>query len=467
MGWLIDLDDDAASRSIADCLRRADPDEPWTAKRRSGAGVVLCSSANAALHRVLRGAGHCQPVVVTRAGAALDPWPLLAAGAADVVEWEGDPHPVCTRLRRLREIDELIGSPRGHRAHPRLPARPCGTPCATWSRPRKFGGGPILITGETGTGKELAAKVAHTVSAAGRSGHLVVVDCTTIVPTLSGSELFGHERGAFTGAVSVRTGACAAANGGTLMLDEVGELPLELQPELLRVVQEGMYKRVGADTWQHSRVPADLCHQPRPGGRRRPPAGSGPTSTTASRLRSCSCRHCGTGRRTSCRCSASSVAQASGQPEPAAGGTGGGARAAPPGLPRQPARPAAAGPAGGGAARRPGPGHPGRPPAVRPPETLPVRQRPGAGADGLDAGSSSRQGMTLRGTAGTRGRPGGGADDAGVRRQHARGRCTAGGHGPGVAAAAGSEPERPAPSAPAPPASSVEAAALQLTSCGQ
>jgi transcriptional regulator with GAF, ATPase, and Fis domain len=102
----------------------------------------------------------------------------------------------------------------------------------------RFGSGPILILGETGTGKELAARVVHSVSAASQSGELVIVDCTTIVPTLSGSELFGHEPGAFTGAVSVRTGACAAADGGTLFLDEVGELSLELQPELLRMVQE-------------------------------------------------------------------------------------------------------------------------------------------------------------------------------------------------------------------------------------
>ena len=87
----------------------------------------------------------------------------------------------------------------------------------------RFGQSPILIQGETGTGKELAARVAHTVSH--QRGNLVVVDCTTIVPTLMGSELFGHERGAFTGAVSVRTGACSGADQGSLFLDEVGELP--------------------------------------------------------------------------------------------------------------------------------------------------------------------------------------------------------------------------------------------------
>lgn len=115
----------------------------------------------------------------------------------------------------------------------------------------RFGQAPLLIQGETGTGKELAARVAHAVSR--QRGNLVTVDCTTIVPTLMGSELFGHERGAFTGAVSVRTGACSGADQGSLFLDEVGELPLALQPELLRVVQEGTYKRVGGDRWLHSK----------------------------------------------------------------------------------------------------------------------------------------------------------------------------------------------------------------------
>src|SRR5262249_21636201 len=74
--------------------------------------------------------------------------------------------------------------------------------------------------------------------------------CTTVVPTLSGTEFFGHERGAFTGAVAARDGAFAAADGGTLLLDEIGELPATLQAELLRVVQEGTYKRLGNNTWR-------------------------------------------------------------------------------------------------------------------------------------------------------------------------------------------------------------------------
>ena len=77
-----------------------------------------------------------------------------------------------------------------------------------------------------------------------------MLDCTTVAPALSGSEFFGHERGAFTTAVSAREGAFALADRGTLFLDEVGDLPLALQAELLRVVQERVYKRVGSNTWK-------------------------------------------------------------------------------------------------------------------------------------------------------------------------------------------------------------------------
>ena len=86
-----------------------------------------------------------------------------------------------------------------------------------------------------------------------RQGPFITLDCTTVVPTLAGSEFFGHERGAFTGAVAARDGAFALADGGTLFLDEVGELPPALQAELLRVVQEGAYKRVGGNRWQRTR----------------------------------------------------------------------------------------------------------------------------------------------------------------------------------------------------------------------
>jgi DNA-binding NtrC family response regulator len=102
----------------------------------------------------------------------------------------------------------------------------------------------ILVSGETGTGKELAAKALH--EASERKGKpFVVVDCGSIPPTLAESILFGHEKGAFTGATERRIGALAEADGGTLFLDELGELPIELQPKLLRALSERQVKRVG------------------------------------------------------------------------------------------------------------------------------------------------------------------------------------------------------------------------------
>jgi DNA-binding NtrC family response regulator/pSer/pThr/pTyr-binding forkhead associated (FHA) protein len=104
---------------------------------------------------------------------------------------------------------------------------------------------PVTILGETGTGKELVARALHTRSER-RSGPFIPVNCSAIAETLIESELFGHEKGAFSGAERLRKGAFEEAHGGTIFLDEVGELPLDLQPKLLRVLELGEVKRVGA-----------------------------------------------------------------------------------------------------------------------------------------------------------------------------------------------------------------------------
>ena len=103
----------------------------------------------------------------------------------------------------------------------------------------------VLVTGETGTGKELVAHAIHGASSR-RDRPLVKVNCAALSPTLIESELFGHEKGAFTGATARKIGRFELANGATIFLDEIGELPLELQAKLLRVIQEGEFERLGS-----------------------------------------------------------------------------------------------------------------------------------------------------------------------------------------------------------------------------
>jgi transcriptional regulator with GAF, ATPase, and Fis domain len=199
--------------------------------------------------------GRYRVLAIALPDAALDnsdAWSLLRSGASDVVRWDDRDPPVravAARLERWAEIDRLI---RSDTVRDTLIGD-----SPTWITVLRqvvevaaFTQTAVLLTGESGTGKELVARLIHGLDRRPDKGPFVVLDCTTVVPTLSGSEFFGHERGAFTGAVAPRDGAFARANGGTLFLDEVGELPLTLQAELLRVIQEGMFKRVGSDAWR-------------------------------------------------------------------------------------------------------------------------------------------------------------------------------------------------------------------------
>jgi len=193
-------------------------------------------------------------VMAIACGRTLTPperWTALASGASDLIDWDADATPghILSRIARWDEVEDLLGSAtvREHIV---------GNSPALLAVLRHvveiaaFTSAPVLVTGESGTGKELIARLIHAIDRRQTKGEFVLLDCTTIVPELSGSEFFGHERGSYTGAVGQRDGAFALAHRGTLFLDEVGELPLGLQPSLLRVVQEHTYKRVGSNEWR-------------------------------------------------------------------------------------------------------------------------------------------------------------------------------------------------------------------------
>jgi DNA-binding NtrC family response regulator len=111
----------------------------------------------------------------------------------------------------------------------------------------------VLLLGESGTGKELVAQAVHASSTRAHKP-LVAVDCASMPETLFESELFGHERGAFTGANTARAGLVEAASGGTLFLDEVGDIPLTIQVKLLRLLESGTYRRVGSTELRHADI---------------------------------------------------------------------------------------------------------------------------------------------------------------------------------------------------------------------
>ena len=150
---------------------------------------------------------------------------------------------VCLKeeIKTVHDFDEIVGQSSVMREALERLAQVAPLNCA------------VLLLGETGTGKELFARAVHERSRR-RSRALVRVNCAALPPSLIESELFGHEKGAFTGAVSLRQGRFELADGGTLFLDEIGDLPLDMQAKLLRVLQEGEYERVGSSRTRRADV---------------------------------------------------------------------------------------------------------------------------------------------------------------------------------------------------------------------
>ncbi|MDH4083543.1 MAG: sigma 54-interacting transcriptional regulator [Nitrospira sp.] len=231
------------------------PDEPL-----SGPGLAIVNEFDPRLRNFLQEARQAGVVRIIAINLPADhasgpaTWSLLRAGVCDVLNWDRPDQTACAvaaRLARWQIVDTLVTSSEVQNTL-------VGQSPVALSVLRQlveaayFTDSTILLMGESGTGKELAARLIHSLDQRANKGDLVVLDCTTVVPELSGSEFFGHERGAFTGAVTARDGAFALANGGTLFLDEVGDLPLGLQGQLLRVIQERCYKRVGGNTWHRT-----------------------------------------------------------------------------------------------------------------------------------------------------------------------------------------------------------------------
>jgi two-component system response regulator AtoC len=159
---------------------------------------------------------------------------------------------------------------------------------------------PVLILGETGVGKEVLAERLHAASRR-HAKPLLRVNCAALSEQLVESELFGHERGAFTGAVTAKPGLLEAAHGGTVLLDEIGDLRLESQAKLLRVLEEAKVLRVGGVT-ARARGRALRRRDPqRPPRRRAGRALSAATCTTASRAWCCACRPCASAPRSGSR----------------------------------------------------------------------------------------------------------------------------------------------------------------------
>lgn len=249
-----------AQKAIKSISENGITTHPFRSGKSEGSGVVFFDEISQSLFDFLKEVSKINPdrilAIASTASIFTDDlqWKLLHAGASDALAWDRSDNfekEVSSRLKRWEAIDELMTSPT-------IKNTLIGESSKWVSSLRQilevahYTDASILITGESGTGKELIARLIHAVDARPSKGNLVLLDCTTIVPELSGSEFFGHERGAFTGAVTAREGAFALADGGTLFLDEIGELPPGLQAQLMRVVQERTYKRVGGNVWHRT-----------------------------------------------------------------------------------------------------------------------------------------------------------------------------------------------------------------------
>lgn len=260
--WIWSFGDSAAS-----CARKLDAALqereigviPRSADDSADIGLVLFEEIDDSVIAFVKSAacnGNQRLLAIHTAGTACPStavWSLLGAGATDVWsdcgDWSTTAQLILDCVSRWKNVNQLMAS---SVVRDNLVGN-----SPAWQQflhqaieSARFSEASVLLLGESGTGKELVARMMHTLDGRPDKSELIILDCTTVVPELSGSEFFGHERGAFTGATVARDGAFALANGGTLFLDEVGELPPALQAQLLRVIQERKYKPVGGNHWR-------------------------------------------------------------------------------------------------------------------------------------------------------------------------------------------------------------------------
>ncbi len=244
--------------NLTDLLERGGIDLSFPTGVAEGFGAAIFEQVDEAVLDELRSCTAGATVLAICVGRTrptlAQQWMLARAGAKDVLAWPKLPETadqVVSRLDRWSTIERLANSPQVRNALVGKSPR-WQSVVRSVVEVSAFSQASVLVIGESGTGKELIARLIHDLDRRPNKGELVVVDCTTIQADLAGSELFGHERGSFTGATTARDGAFALANGGTLFLDEIGELPLPLQAQLLRAIQEHTYKRVGSNSWQRT-----------------------------------------------------------------------------------------------------------------------------------------------------------------------------------------------------------------------
>ncbi len=264
------VDDEPTIRlSIGDALSdagyrvtvAADGAEAWALLEKRVVDVVITDIRMPKLdglslfHRIRETAPETDVILVTAYGAVEDAVGALKEGARDYLTKPFDTEELLVRLSRLAERHDLkrqLSDARKQLARKEKARQIIGdSPPMTrlMDRIETFAEteAPVLILGESGTGKELIARRLHQLSQRGDKP-FVAVHCAAFPETLIEAELFGHERGAFTGAVRRRDGRFKVADGGTLFLDEVAEIPLPAQAKLLRVLQEGQFEPLGTST---------------------------------------------------------------------------------------------------------------------------------------------------------------------------------------------------------------------------